>query len=204
MSVTHLLLGMQFNSSQGPPILMPDDPTVNPVAGSNYRGNKMSETQIEAPDEGEVFGEYQLHIKTWENDADNVGVKVISGLSKTDVGFYVEVVKQFTSCNSSPSGFGNSSITDDDLITIIQKSLEKHSDVSDLEQELFGGWDELDIDDTDKLTYAADILYDNLCVYMLGYPEDESFREQYHFCRVFDSYKVLHFPVNGNDVTSEF
>jgi hypothetical protein len=193
---------MQFNSSQDPPISMPDDPTVNPVAGSNFRGNKMSEKHIEA--QGEVFGEYQLHIKTWENDADGVRVKVVSGLSKSDVCFYLEVVKQFTSRNSTPSGFGNGSIPDDDLITIIQQALEKHSDVSELEQEMFGGWGELDMDDPDKLKYAADILYDKLCSYMLGYPEDEGFQEEYHFCRVFDSYKVFHFPVNGNDVTSEF
>ena len=40
---------------------------------------------------------YQLHVTTWECDADAYGTKIISGLTEEDTKFYIAWVKQFVS-----------------------------------------------------------------------------------------------------------
>lgn len=38
---------------------------------------------------------YQLHITSWENDADNYKTKILSGLTKEDVQFYLHFLNHF-------------------------------------------------------------------------------------------------------------
>jgi len=38
---------------------------------------------------------YQLHITSWENDADNYKTKILSGLTKEDVQFYIHFLSHF-------------------------------------------------------------------------------------------------------------
>ena len=51
---------------------------------------------------------YQLHITSWENDADNYNTKIFSGLTKEDVRFYIHFLNHFKSHKS----YGNESIED--------------------------------------------------------------------------------------------
>lgn len=53
---------------------------------------------------------YQLHIISWENDADNYRTKVISGLEYADVNFYLHFLRHFHFSYSKEKigvGFGN-------------------------------------------------------------------------------------------------
>lgn len=45
---------------------------------------------------------YQLHITSWENDGDNYKTKIISGLTKEDVQFYLHFLNHFG--NDGPYG----------------------------------------------------------------------------------------------------
>jgi hypothetical protein len=38
---------------------------------------------------------YQLHITSWENDADNYKTEILSGLTKEDVQFYIHFLSHF-------------------------------------------------------------------------------------------------------------
>lgn len=46
---------------------------------------------------------YQLHIASWENDADHRKTKILSGLTKEDVQFYLHFLDHFK-CHHSPYG----------------------------------------------------------------------------------------------------
>lgn len=87
---------------------------------------------------------YQLHITTWENDADHYKTKVISGLDVYDCKFIIELCSLFTSASSS-KGFGNRGATEngdrhnsciDDIKSSVEVVLQKHGDfISDLLKE---------------------------------------------------------------------
>ena len=47
---------------------------------------------------------YQLHITSWENDADNYKTKILSGLTKEDVQFYLHFLNHFESHNPYGNG----------------------------------------------------------------------------------------------------
>jgi hypothetical protein len=49
---------------------------------------------------------YQLHITSWENDADNYKTKIISGLTKDDVQFYLHFLSLF----EMDKPYGNGSV----------------------------------------------------------------------------------------------
>jgi hypothetical protein len=51
---------------------------------------------------------YSLHIKSWENDADNYRTKIFSGLTKEDVQFYLHFLNHF----ESHKPYGNEDIKD--------------------------------------------------------------------------------------------
>jgi hypothetical protein len=56
---------------------------------------------------------YMLIVHSWENDMDNPGSKLLTGLSREDVKFYLHFLKQFHSQYSPYSigpGFGNENI----------------------------------------------------------------------------------------------
>lgn len=50
---------------------------------------------------------YQIHITSWENDADNYKTKIVSGLTKEDVQFYLHFLNHF----EMNKPYGNGRIT---------------------------------------------------------------------------------------------
>jgi hypothetical protein len=134
---------------------------------------------------------YQLHITTWENDADHYMTKVMSGLTKEDVQFYVEMAKAFKSRNNRPAGMGNGIVAANKLVPFIDKLLAKHTGLS---QKVRDYWStEGEPGDFDMA--LEDVKYD---LYMEYY--------EYGFCRVFAEFKVYFVPAEVviEDVTSQF
>jgi len=68
---------------------------------------------------------YQLHIRSWENDADNCITKIISGLEESDVKFYIYFLRHFHSRYSNlkiGEGFGNQEVSNDSEITALRQA----------------------------------------------------------------------------------
>jgi hypothetical protein len=147
---------------------------------------------------------YQLQVKTWENDADYYKTKILSGLTKEDVIFYLDLAKQFYCKNGwEPEiGIGNDEITDEELINVIQSRLEIHKNISKDVRSIF----DIDVDiDIDNPAELALVYHEVLCENLLGYPETELYNDEFqNFCRAFDSFKVLYFDKPGIEVTNEF
>jgi len=151
---------------------------------------------------------YQLHIDTWENDADARVTKIWSGLSKEDCAFLIALCERFRSRNAHDhtkrngfKGLGNGSTTAEDLLGAFFSTLNEHQHISRDMRQLFEDVIPAEEDDND----AAEILYDILCDQVLGYPVNETYSYDYeNFCRVFDDYKVYYFEQPVNDVTHEF
>lgn len=134
---------------------------------------------------------YQLHVTTWENDADHYKTQVLSGLTKEDVHFYVNLAKRFKSKYSGDSGpcLGNSGNTDEDLEQAIKNSLLEappSDEVREHVKKVLEGED------------YADFLADKILGYTDGYDDE------HNFCRVFESFKVYYFPEDVLEVTEEF
>jgi hypothetical protein len=147
---------------------------------------------------------YQLHITTWENDADNYHTQVMSGLSKEDVAFYVELAKGFRSKNSRPKGgLGNQQVDADTLVEYIDGMLAKHPNISEKVRNYWSTEDELADFDMALDDVKYDLYYEILCENVLGNPDDYY---DHGFCRVFDEFKVLFVPeeVIIEDVTHQF
>lgn len=146
---------------------------------------------------------YQLHITTWENDADNYQIKIMSGLTKEDVDFYLDMARKFKSRNQDKSCWGNQEVAADDLVPFIDGLLAKHTGLSEKVRAYWSIEDELgDYDmaeDDVKYEMYLDILSENV----LGQPG-----EYYDlgFCRVFAEFKVLFIPAEVviEDVSSQF
>lgn len=143
---------------------------------------------------------YQLHITAWENDGDNYKTKVISGLSKEDTKFYIQLASLFTSRNSgNPKGFGNGGITEcgdkyhnscmEDVVEAISRVVADNPNAS---KEITNPYISEDFDE----------VYEYLVEDLLGYTEQ--YCDEEYFCRVFESFKVYYFPEDVNEVTEEF
>ena len=87
----------------------------------------------------EIPAGYQLHIKTWENDADHYLTQVISGLTEEDVKFHLFIVSHFYSRNgfSFKRGLGNGSIPEGTLIELIQSAVTKFPNISDSTRDMW-------------------------------------------------------------------
>lgn len=134
---------------------------------------------------------FQLHITTWENDADHYNTEIISGLTENDVRFLIDVASAFKSQNNHDApGLGNGTVAGDQLQELIREKLFSHPNISD---KLKREWSEVK-DDED---YAYSILVDSL----LGSPQEDY---DMNFCRVFDSAQVFYFPEEVLDVTEDF
>lgn len=138
---------------------------------------------------------YQLHITTWENDADHYKTEILSGLTKPDVCFYLDLARQFRSVHSEPAGLGNSSVSGEILIKVIRDTLTRHPDISPIEQEL---WNDVESE------YAEDQYHELLTDRILGY---QSYQGDYgddgYFCRVFASYQVYYYAQEVPDVSTD-
>lgn len=141
---------------------------------------------------------YQLHIKTWENDGDARKTKVISGLEKEEVEFFIEIAKRFASRNSPEKGIGNGSATGDQLKEIVKTALDNHPHISDeLRNDVESCFDDEDLWDAHLYEYITDRI--------LGFPENEIYRSDFeNFCRVYDSHKVYYYPQAVEEVTEKF
>jgi hypothetical protein len=148
---------------------------------------------------------YELQVTTWENDGDNVQTKLMGGLEKEDIYFYIELVGHFKS-NSSPNclGLGNAEVDRDVLVPLIDGLLAKHTNISP-KVKAFWTLDQEDEEagtlEDSLLDYKFDLYIDNLSYTILGQSSYE-----YNFCRVLDHFKVKFVPaeVTITDVTAQF
>lgn len=162
---------------------------------------------------------YQVHLKSWENDADYYKTEIISGLTKEEVSFYIELAKKFYSQNGWPDkkGLGNGATDDLDLIWAVRQALTNHPNISPELLELYsvfevcdGVYNILDIDFDDFEDWnvieeiAASISCDLINEEILGHPECEVYQDMHNFCRAFDSYKIFFFETEVKEVSSEF
>jgi hypothetical protein len=147
---------------------------------------------------------YQLHITTWENDADHYMTKVMSGLTKEDVQFYVEMAKAFKSRNNRPAGMGNGIVAANKLVPFIDKLLAKHTGLSQKVRDYWSTEGEPGDFDMALEDVKYDLYMEILAENVLGEPVNEYY--EYGFCRVFAEFKVYFVPAEVviEDVTSQF
>lgn len=127
---------------------------------------------------------YQLHITTWENDADNYKTETINGLTKGEVKYLISVAKLFYSENGRNCiEFGNSSCSNENRKKLWEsfKKIPVPDDVSEY-------WILNDINE----------LNDAFICRLIGIWNEGS------LFRVYDSFKVYYIPEEVLDVTSEF
>jgi hypothetical protein len=140
----------------------------------------------------------QLQVTSCENDADNYKTKILSGLSEDEVRFYVELAKLFRSRNGrhDDTCYGNTTydhrykINWSDLIAKVKAIAEKHRTGFVL---IIG--DQFDFDETSTDEWQ-DFIHELACK-LLGSSEDFMFR-------VFETFKVYHFPEDVTEVTENF
>lgn len=147
---------------------------------------------------------YQLHVTTWENDADDYNTKIISGLGLKDVTFLVALAKKFHSChNHTNKGLGNDSTTREQLVGAIEAAMtvcKPNEKIQKQIDEIFNIQDEEDEDDGNGY-----YVYEWLTETLLGYPANEMYRYDYErFCRVYSSHEVFYFKEEVIDVTEQF
>lgn len=152
---------------------------------------------------------YQLHVTSWENDADDYGTEIISGLTEADVRFLLSIAKQFTSRHGSGGGLGNQGNSSSVLVKLIEQALTDHPDISD---DLRSVWIlegvpdlddaelELDDDELDELGHDAT----EMISILLGSTSNDCYMCEQNFCRVFSSFEVFWFETPVPIVTSKF
>lgn len=150
---------------------------------------------------------YQVHITTWENDADNYQTKIISGLTEWDVRFYLAMANRFKSgSNNGMKTLGNHGHDTSVLIEEVKELLKSHTWISFSVRKIWEhavGNTEIHCEDCDDCPIDCDqniagILGDILLGYTCDY-EDEK-----NFCRVFDYARVYFIPSAIIDVTENF
>jgi hypothetical protein len=144
---------------------------------------------------------YQLHIHSWENDADAYGLEVLSGLSKDDVKFYLELLEHFRSRSRGKGGFGNTinEVDYQKVAKTIQNTLEANPGVSKDIKETFDLSDvfEEEHDSEDDLNDALSDACQEVMGDLIGGSETYDFR-------VFDRAEVYYYPAPVKNVTREF
>jgi hypothetical protein len=140
---------------------------------------------------------YQLHVTTWENDADAYVTKIISGLTEEDTRFYIAWAQQFVSRHGwKLKGLGNGANTAEEILQSLQNALDicwpTNLALVETIQELL------------ESEYSGDWAHELLCEDLLGYPVQECYMSKSHFTRVFESFKVFYIPVDIEQVTSKF
>lgn len=126
---------------------------------------------------------YQLHTLSWENDGDNYKTTILSGLTKAEVRFYIDLGEIFKK-------YGNDFIKIEILKPYVKAVIDKHSNgISDDLKFLF-----------EKALDSIDI-YNILNSKILENP-DEGYGID--FCRAVESVKVFFIPNEIQEVTEEF
>ena len=137
----------------------------------------------------------QMHIDTWENDGDNYKTQVLSGLTKEDILFYIDILNLFGGSNLDSDGkmipdFGNDDIHHSLICNYIASIMDNHSNISLSVKDV---WTE-SLNDNYSM---VDAIYN-----ILGAPVEC----EYGFCRVFEDFRVYNIPeeIIFVDITDEF
>lgn len=157
---------------------------------------------------------YQLHIHSWEGDADFSRVEIVSGLTIDDVYFYLELLPYFNSSNGwGKLGHGGESFDGPDFIQFLDKLLTNHPNISDSTREQWTiSEDELpDIDDEEydvfedeeDIDLRSEIMYERVCDTLLGYIENQSLCGE-SLLRVYSKHEVYFVEKPIIDVTDQF
>lgn len=151
---------------------------------------------------------YQLHVHSWEGDADYNRVEILSGLTEEDVRFYLELLPYFNSNHGwNNPGHGNESLDTNDFIICLDKCMANHPNISDSVREVWTMSEDeineiLDYEDED-IDPREELIYERICENLLGYPENESYNGTSDL-RVFDKYEVYFVEKPIIDVTDKF
>lgn len=147
---------------------------------------------------------YQLHITTWENDADNYTTQIMSGLTKADVNFYLEIARKFVSTNvgqydqdvwtKNGEGWGNRGHTAEELGKLLHEMAAKYPDISESIKAKLHDYLHENPEFEDINQWFDDLL--GVC--------SEAYYDIENFTKVFDSAKVFSIPVECSDVSGEF
>jgi hypothetical protein len=147
---------------------------------------------------------YQLHVTTWENDADDYNTKITNGLGMGSILFLVALAKKFKSKhNHKEKGLGNDSTTRDQLVDAIKSALAvsaPSTEMMSVIERLIAPAVEDDEDDV-----SGYYIHEWLCETLLGYAANEIYRYEYsNFCRVYQSHQVFYFPLECMNVSEQF
>jgi hypothetical protein len=130
---------------------------------------------------------YQLHIQSYENDGNCRQTRILSGLTREDVKFLLEILEPFDEVENPVNML--------EIVTYFQKVINKHPDIS---QVFLDNWCTAQFDDDLK-----DYYHECICD-LLGNPKDQFYRDMEHYIRHYDGFKVYYLPYSVQDVTSEF
>jgi len=132
---------------------------------------------------------YQLRVQSWENDGDHYHIKTLSGLTREDIAFYVELACLFgTNYDKQYAGFGNQSVSVEKLAVAVREVASRHPNVS----EHYKQW----------LTRDPRCLHRDLRATILG--ETHDYYDDEEFCRAVDDIRVFFFPEDIQEVTEQF
>ena len=150
---------------------------------------------------------YQLHTTTWENDGDNYQTKILSGLSKEDVEFYISILEQCGSKYNSrkfAKGFGNDEISAEELLSIVKQAVDEHPGISAEVKKKYEHNINVDSDDYDEdvAADAAAVIHDELCADALGATID--YEDYTNFIRVVEDIKVFFIEQTQRDLSDKF
>jgi hypothetical protein len=147
-----------------------------------------------------MSGYYQVHIHSWENDADHYQTHIVDAFNPTDVRFYVALGKNFNSKNNrTDKGLGNGGVDSETLVALFDELLAEYG--PGMTRGVIAAWtpeEELDVDD------KAFFYHDQLVELVLGNADEFYMGEYEHFCRVVDGIKVFWVPESLVEVTEDF
>jgi len=126
---------------------------------------------------------YQLHIHSWENDGDSPNTEILSGLSKGDVAFYIDLLE-------STKKYGNTmerEVDDEEIHGVIQEVVGRHPGISETAKEDFT---------FESHEYLGDHIRE-VMFNLLGSSEHYDFR-------VFDGFEVYYYETPVKNVTKQF
>ena len=144
---------------------------------------------------------YQLHVFSWENDMDNCQTRILSGLTKVDVEFYLFLCGHFTREVGGQGTMGNNFNTRISLRDIAVQGMEKFPCLTKRIQDRFSNYLCLD----DPLVDLGDTDMWELFNF-LGTPGDSYYSNPGGslFCRRVDRVEVYLIPVRIQNVSKEF
>lgn len=127
--------------------------------------------------------------------------KIISGLSKNDVFYLVDLAKHF----EKGSGNENNSISENKIFNILKYCQEKNPNVSDnIKEKLFVDDKHLELSSKKFHELMHDFYYESICNWVLNSPFDIEYLSMDMFCRVVNDIQVFYIPEDIERVTESF